>query len=163
MNLGIPEGDWSLYDVDDRSPTIHIPEVLDECLAALTDRFDQTKSDLARNALMLHVHGRRVFEALVAAKLWRLKRRVQAEDSRKFSLQGTRLRSQDSPRKSYIAAFGKSVVELKVWMPSPLHDRLSSLAIALELTPAEYMRRALTAYYLGRLALDPFDGRDVEF
>ena len=155
MTLPLPEGNWSDYNVDNTSATIHIPEVLDNCLESLAEKFELTKSDLARNALMLHVRGRYQFERLVDAKLWRPRRRQQIEDTRKFNKQNIGVHLSDTPRKAYIDAFGKSVVELKVWMPRPLRDQLGHLAYGSSLTTAEYMRRALTAYYLGRTVLDP--------
>ena len=111
------------------------------------------KSDLARNALMLHIHGRWLFERLIELKRWRLKRRQQIPDTRKFNLM-TRQILHDSPRKAYIATFGKSVVELKVWMPRPLHNDACALAEASALTVGEYTMRALTVYYLGRAKYD---------
>ena len=155
MHTPRPEGEWHSYAVDDTAVKVWIPLLLDECLEILTQRFEQTKSDLARNALMIHVHGRYTFESLVEHQLWRLRRRQQIEDSRKFSLQGLSLNLSDSPRAAYIRAFGKNTRDLKVWMPRALHDKLVGLALDMELTVSEYLRRALTAYYLGRTILDP--------
>jgi predicted transcriptional regulator len=148
------EVDWTKYDTDNASITLHLPESVDECLVELTERFEQTKSDLARNALMLHVHGRLQFERLVAQKLWRLRRRVEAEEIRRFNLQGYPTNISDSPRKEFIAAFGKSTAEVKIWLPRPLLDEISELALNAEMSPSEYARRALTAYYLGRTKID---------
>ena len=155
MPLPKPEGDWTAYNVDDTAVKMWIPQVLDQCLTDLTERFEQTKSDLARNALMIHVHGRMTFEALIENRLWRLRRRQEVEDNRVFSLMGTSLKLSDTPRASFIKAFGKNTEDLKVWMPRRLQDDLSALAIDVGLTPSEYMRRALTAYYLGRTRIDP--------
>lgn len=155
MTLELPAGDWTHYDVDDTALKVWIPEALDRCLQDLAIRFEQTKSDLTRNALMLHVHGRSVFERLVENKLWRLRRRQQIEDNRKFSLERTSLKLRDVPRRVFIEAFGKNTEDLKVWMPRELLGRITGLAINAGLTPSEYARRALTAYYLGRTVIDP--------
>jgi len=162
MHTPRPDGDWSRYAADDTAVKVWIPVALDDCLDTLTDRFNQTKSDLARNALMLHVHGRLVFESLVEHKLWRLCRRQQIEDTRKFCLMGTSLKLSDSPRTAYIRAFGKNTKDLKVWMPRALQDEIGSLAIDVGLTVSEYTRRALTAYYLGRTKLDPLQSGPSE-
>jgi predicted DNA-binding protein len=154
MSPNALDSDWSNYNIDDTALKIWIPEVLDECLDRLVSRFEQTKSDLARNALMIHVHGRGTFEYLVENKLWRLRRRQQVEDNRKFSLQTT-LKLRDSPRTSFIRAFGKNTKDLKVWLPRSLESSIAALAIDAGLTASEYSRRALTAYYLGRTTIDP--------
>lgn len=155
MSLLQPEGDWSDYNVDNTAVKIWIPDLLDQCLAALSERFEQTKSDLARNGLVIHVHGRYFFEQLVEHKLWRLRRRQEVEDTRKFSLMGTSVKLRDAPRTVFIEKFGKNTQDLKVWMPRKLQEHLAGLAVAAGLTPSEYMRRALTAYYIGRTRLDP--------
>jgi len=95
------------------------------------------------------------FEALIENRLWRLRRRQEVVDNRKFSLEGTSLKLNDSPRSNFIKAFGKNTEGLKVWMPRSLQDEITALAIDVGLTPSEYMRRALTAYYLGRTKIDP--------
>lgn len=154
MSPNALDNDWSNYNIDDTALKIWIPEPLDDCLDILADRFEQTKSDLARNALMIHVHGRYIFEHLVENKLWRLRRRQQVEDNRKFSLQ-TALKLRDSPRISYIRAFGKNTKDLKVWLPRCLECSITALASDAGLTTSEYSRRALTAYYLGRTTIDP--------
>jgi len=155
MPLPQPEGDWAAYNVDDTAVKIWIPEPLDRCLTLLTERFDQTKSDLARNALMIHVHGRLVFESLAENKMWRLRRRQEIEDNRKFNMMVSGPKLNDSPRSSYIKAFGKSTEDLKVWMPRQLNSEIRDLATDMGLTSSEYIRRALTAYYLGRTKMDP--------
>ena len=154
MSPNVLDSDWSNYNMDDAALKIWIPEALDQCLDELAGRFEQTKSDLARNALMIHVHGRYVFEHLVENKLWRLRRRQQVEDNRKFNLQTT-LKLRDSPRSSFIRAFGKNTRDLKVWLPRCLERSITALAIDAGLTTSEYSRRALTAYYLGRTTMDP--------
>lgn len=163
MALSALDGDWSDCNIDNTAVKIWLPETLDTCLAELADRLDLTKSDLARNALMIHVHGRYTFERLVEQKQWRVRRRQQVEDTRKFSLMGTALKLRDSPRKAFIQAFGKNTEDLKVWMPRRLQDQITSLAVDAGLTPSECMRRALAAYYLGRTILDPLaPGSDPE-
>lgn len=163
MTLSALDGDWSDCNVDNAAVKIWLPEVLNDCLAELADRLEQTKSDLARNALMIHVYGRYTFERLVEQKQWRLRRRQQVEDTRKFSLMKTSLELRDSPRKAFIEAFGKNTEDLKVWMPRRLQEQVNALAIDVGLTLSEYMRRALTAYYLGRTILDPLiPGSDPE-
>ena len=170
MSSTIPDGDWSDYNVDDIALKIWIPQVLDECLEGLTDRFGQTKSDLARNALMIHVHGRYIFERLVEHKMWRSRRRQQVEEQvkyvtfdsdsgRKFNAQ-TIHKLRDSPRTSFIRAFGKNTQDLKVWMPLKLERLIATLSTDAALTTSEYTRRALTAYYLGRTVIDPMMPRE---
>jgi predicted transcriptional regulator len=160
-----PPGDWTGYDIDDVAVRLWIPQVLEDCLTQMADPLEQTKSDLARNALMLHVHGRRTFDALCEHRLWRLRRRQQVDEDeewmkaltasgRKFNLQGVDMPADDPPRSAYIKAFGKNTIALKVFMPRPLKESLKSLAEQRGMTLSEYMRRALTAYYLGRTVLD---------
>jgi len=153
--LAAPPGDWDGMNVDDAAVKIWIPEVLDQCLEALGTRFEQSKSDLARNGLMMHVHGRLFFEQLVANRLWKLTRRVERELIIKYSMEGIGARLEDDPRPAYIKAFGKNTCDLKVWMPVRLKESLASLGYESGQTASEYMRRALTAYYLGRTVLDP--------
>lgn len=153
--LAPPLGDWDGMNIDNTSVKIWIPEPLDDCLIALSARFEQSKSDLARNGLMIHLHGRLVFEQLVANRLWRLTRRIEQEDTVKYSMEGIRIKLEDSPRPAFIQAFGKNTFDLKVWMPKRLKEHLESLAIDTGQTGSEYMRRALTAYYLGRTIMDP--------
>lgn len=155
MPLKIPDGEWSDYNVDDTALKVWIPVSLRMCLEDLADRFEQTQSDLARNALMIHVHGRFLFERLVEHKLWRLRRRQQVEDTRKFSLEGTSIKLRDTPRSAFIKAFGKNTEDLKIWLPRKLECLIGELAYEAGLTSSEYTRRALTAYYLGRTVTDP--------
>jgi hypothetical protein len=152
--LSTPPGEWNGMNTDDTSVKIWIPEPLDDCLADLSTRFEQSKSDLARNGLMIHVHGRYVFEQLVANRLWKLTRRIEREDTVKYSMDGICIKLEDSPRPAFIQAFGKNTFDLKVWMPRQLKEDLESLAIDSGQTGSEYMRRALTAYYLGRTLMD---------
>lgn len=152
--LSTPPGEWDGMNIDDTSVKIWIPEPLDDCLTDLSARFEQSKSDLARNGLMIHVHGRYVFEKLVANRLWKLTRRIEREDTVKYSMEGIRIKLEDSPRPAFIQAFGKNTFDLKVWMPRQLKEDLESLAIDAGQTGSEYMRRALTAYYLGRTLMD---------
>jgi hypothetical protein len=153
--LAPPPGDWDGMNIDNTSVKIWIPEPLDDCLTALSMRFEQSKSDLARNGLMIHLHGRLVFEQLVANRLWRLTRRIEHEDTTKYSMEGINVKLEDSPRPAFIQAFGKNTFDLKVWMPTKLKENLGLLAIDSRQTGSEYMRRALTAYYLGRTIMDP--------
>lgn len=156
--LALPPGAWDGMNIDNTSVKIWIPEPLDNCLTALSAHFEQSKSDLARNALMIHLYGRLVFEQLVANRLWRLTRRTEQEDTTKYSMEGISIKLEDSPRPAYIQAFGKNTIDLKVWMPRQLKEHLESLAIDCGQTGSEYMRRALTAYYLGRTKIDPLKG-----
>ena len=153
--LAMPPGSWEGMNIDDVAVKIWIPDVLDECLGELGVRFEQSKSDLARNGLMIHVHGRYVFEQLVANQMWKLTRRVVQEVITKYSLEGIGISLEDDPRPAYIKAFGKNTCDLKVWMPMRLKDILQRLGIEAGQTGSEYMRRALTAYYLGRAVMDP--------
>lgn len=153
--LAAPQGDWDDLNIDDVAVKIWIPEVLDHCLAALSERFDQSKSDLARNGLMVHVHGRYVFEQLVSNRLWKLTRRIEKELVIKYSMEGLGVTLEDDPRPAYIKAFGKNTCDLKVWMPMQLKNSLANLGFQAGQTASEYMRRALTAYYLGRTVMDP--------
>lgn len=157
-DLAVPPGDWEGMNIDDAAVKIWIPEVLDQCLEALGTRFEQSKSDLARNGLMLHVHGRSVFEQLVANGLWKLTRRLERELVIKYSMEGIGVTLEDDPRPAYIRAFGKNTCDLKVWMPMRLKEDLSTLGFDVGQTASEYMRRALTAYYLGRTVMDPLRG-----
>ena len=154
VGLSTPAGDWEGMNIDNTSVKIWIPEPLDDCFTDLCIRFEQSKSDLARNGLMIHVHGRYVFERLVANRLWNLTRRIVREDTVKYSMEGVRVKLEDSPRPAFIKAFGKNTFDLKVWMPRQLKEDLESLAIDAGQTVSEYMRRALTAYYLGRTLID---------
>ena len=153
--LAVPPGDWEGMNIDDAAVKIWIPEVLDQCLGALGVRFEQSKSDLARNGLMMHVHGRLVFEQLVANRLWKLTRRVEREQIIKYSMEGIGARLEDDSRPAYIKAFGKNTCDIKVWMPVSLKESLANLGYESGQTASEYMRRALTAYYLGRTVMDP--------
>ncbi len=152
--LAVPPGDWEGMNIDDAAVKIWIPEVLDQCLGALGVRFEQSKSDLARNGLMMHVHGRLVFEQLVANRLWKLTRRLERELIIKYSMGGIGITLEDDPRPAYIKAFGKNTCDLKVWMPVRLKESLRRLGFESGQTASEYMRRALTAYYLGRTVMD---------
>jgi predicted DNA-binding protein len=153
--LAAPQGDWDDMNIDDVAIKMWIPDVLDECLDTLSERFEQSKSDLARNGLMIHVYGRYVFEQLVANRLWKLTRRIEKELVIKYSMGGLGVTLEDDPRPAYIKAFGKNTCDLKVWMPMKLKDNLANLGFHAGQTTSEYMRRAMTAYYLGRTVMDP--------
>lgn len=132
--------------------------MLDECLAALSDTFDQSKSDLARNSLKIHFHLRPVFEQLVANHLWKLTRRVekaQPEPVARYNAKTPSAVPESPARQLYTRAFVKSTRDLKVWMPSKLQAAIVLLAEQCGQSDSEYMRRALTAYYMGRGVIDP--------
>lgn len=156
--LSVPPGDWDDMRIDNAAVKIWIPASLDVCLADLSVRFEQSKSDLARNGLMVHLYGRYVFEQLVANRIWKLSRRLEQEDNVKYSMEGIRIKLEDAPRPAFIQAFGKNNEDLKVWMPKRLKDSIEGLAIEAGQTLSEYMRRALTAYYMGRTVMDPLRG-----
>ncbi len=107
---------------------------------------------------MVHLYGRYVFEQLVANRIWRLSRRLEQEDNVKYSMEGIRIKLEDAPRPAFIQAFGKNTEDLKVWMPMRLKDSIEGLAIEAGQTLSEYMRRALTAYYIGHTVMDPLRG-----
>ncbi len=154
--LTAPLGNWDGMNIDETSVKIWIPEPLDDCLIALSEHFEQSKSHLARNGLMIHLHGRYVFEQLVANRLWKLARRVeQPEPERKYCLMGGTVQLEDEPRPAFIKAFGKNTFDLKVWMPKKLKTDLVALAQESGQIGSEYMRRALAAHYLGRKIMDP--------
>lgn len=156
--LSDPIGQWDDMNIDDTSVKIWIPEPLDDCLTELSEHFEQSKSDLARNGLMIHTHGRYVFEQLVANRLWKLTRRIeQPEPERKYCLMSS-VKLDDESRPAFIKAFGKNTFDLKVWMPKKLKTALVDLALDSGQTGSEYMRRALTAHYLGRTMMDPLRG-----
>jgi len=134
------------------------PEAIVNATAYNAVDLAESKSDLARNALMVHVYGRFVFEQLVANRLWKLTRRIEREDSVKYSMEGVGVKLDDSSRPAFIQAFGKNTCDLKVWMPRELKDAVDSLGFDAGQTVSEYMRRALTAYYLGRTIMDPLRG-----
>ena len=159
--LTVPTGQWEAMNIDDTSVKIWIPEPLDDCLSTLSERFEQSKSDLARNGLMIHVHGRFVFEQLVANRLWKLTRRivnVSPEPERRYCAMTVGIPDNDeneAPRVAFVKAFGKNTCDLTVWMPQKLNEDLERLAFKAGQNDSEYMRRALTAYYLGRMVIDP--------
>lgn len=155
-------GNWDNMNIDDTAVKVWIPERLDQCLNSLRERFEQSTSDLARNGLMIHVHGRYVFEQLVANRLWKLTRRTTQEANIKYSMDATSLKLEDVPRAEFIKAFGKNTCDLKIWMPRKLKDDLLALGIASGQTISEYIRRALTAYYLGRTILDPLAASTIQ-
>lgn len=156
--LARPGGeDWEQMNIDDAVVKIWLPDSLDDCLSLLSERFEQSKSDLARNGLMVHLYGCYVFEQLVANRMWKLTRRVEKELEVRYNMQGMPALD-DAPRPAFIKAYGKSTRDLKVWMPRRLKDGLSKLAIESGVTLSEYMRRALAAYYLGRTLTDPLKG-----
>ena len=128
----LPGDWWEQMNIDDIAVKIWLPEPMEECLTTLSDRFNQSKSDLARNALMLHVYGRFVFERLVANRQWKLNRREEGPELIvKYNLEecpdGPIL--EDAPRPSFIKDFGKNTYDLKVWMPRRLQCDLFSLAL----------------------------------
>ena len=45
----LPGDLWEQMNIDDIAVKIWLPEPMEECLTTLSDRFNQSKSDLARN------------------------------------------------------------------------------------------------------------------
>jgi hypothetical protein len=151
------DDDGAPLRADDTSLKVWLPEGLQSKIDLLADHLELTRSDVIRNALLLHAYGRIRFEAWTEQGGWRPKRKASADETRAYAAGDVRFSPDRSAstgpeaepettpgrRVGFIRQHGKSNDGVRVFMPSLLKEKLEGLARVKGLPASEYCRVAL--------------------
>jgi len=163
-----PEGDWS--DMGDYSEHVKVwlPAPAAYAAAKLAHQYHHSTTIIVRNALIIHVYGRLLFDQLVLNGQLRAprgyhndivnpKQLVVAELAALRSGESTDLAREDPVTHRQLVAVdensapGPAIVALRVAVPPRLKRDLLALAERAGRPLSEYCRVTLTSYYLGAL------------
>lgn len=146
----------------DAAVNFWLPDSVLNAADALGKELELTRSDIIRNILFLHLYGRVFYEDCLAQENWKARWRDAGhfDDAIMFSRSappktdqvggGQPKSPEPAARSAYIAAYGKSVKSIKVWLPSVMRDHLEQINESKNNALAETLRRVLTTDLLGR-------------
>ena len=163
--LPMPPGDWSDMRKYSEHLKVWLSEEVAKAAGLLAEQYLHSQVIIVRNALVIHVYGRLMFDQLVVHRLLRAPRGYVPEivdpkqvywDERKAAEAGTET---DLAREDPVAhrdllaqdELHPATVALRIAMPPRLKRDLEELAKAANKPLSEYCREVLTAYYLGEL------------
>jgi hypothetical protein len=155
----LPQPDGEQLKRDDASLSIWLPDGLSAKIGSLAEHHAITKSDVIRNAILLHTAGRIRFEEWTSEESWRPKRRA-SRDVLKAYIKGDIRFSPERPgafvggdgapqpvvgrRTEFIRQHGKSELATRVFLPVWLKGRLEALAAEAGVPASEHARRVLS-------------------
>lgn len=156
-NLSLPAllpPDLAVFGTNDVAIKLWLPEKLTLSLDVMSARHGSSRPDVLRWLLFEHVYGRPALEQL---KDWKRKKDAEtAEASRRSAAGRVGFEAKLSPRRAdpserTITAqlLGKSVEDIKLWVPSPLKRQLDALATMEGLGLSDYLRITLVRILLG--------------
>jgi len=146
----------------DAAVNFWLPDSVLDAADALGKDLELTRSDVIRNILFLHLYGRIFYEHCLAQDTWKARWRNAGHfDHDIMFSRSTRPKTdqvgeeqhkspEPAPRSTYIAAYGKSVKSIKVWLPSVMREHLEQITESKNNALAETLRRVLTTDLLGR-------------
>jgi hypothetical protein len=148
----VPPKDLAAFSVNNACIKLWLPEKLITALNALSVTHEMSRPDVLRWLLFEHVYGRPALESL---KIW--KRQKDAEEAQRQERSRTAgssamfspKQTEVSERRITTQLLGKSVEDLKLWLPLPLRTVLVSLAKAEMLGLSDYVRKTLVRVLLG--------------
>lgn len=139
-----------------------LPESVFDAMGALGKELELTRSDVIRNILFLFLYGRVFYEDCLAHEQWKARWRdaerfdgdimfsrrspVSSADQPESNVSKS---AEQAPRTAYVAAHGKSVQSIKVWLPSVMREHLEKFNESNSHTLAEMVRRVITTDLLG--------------
>lgn len=139
-----------------------LPDSVMDAADFLGKELELTRSDVIRNILFLHLYGRVFYEDCLAQESWKTRWRKAGhfDDAIRFSRRaplktdlasdGLPKSAEPAPRTAYIAAYGKSVKSIKVWLPSVMREHLEQINGSENNILAETLRSVLTTDLLGQ-------------
>lgn len=144
----------SAFGNNDAVIKLWLPEKLTTSLDSLSASQDMSRPDVLRWLLFEHVYGR---PALQQLKAWKRKNDDEAAQARRHAvaqsvdseIRLSPVRAQFSERATSARLLGKSVEDLKLWLPSPLKKQLEFLAGMEHLGVSDYLRKSLVRILLG--------------
>ncbi len=145
--------DFRAFAVNDACVKLWLPERLTKALDRLSAEHDTSRPDVLRRLFFEHVYGMESFDELCE---WKRRRDEEAKlavliEERFDYASGDRF----SPRRNTIDMFGKATEDFKLWLPSPIHKELVTLAQADGMGLSDYLRKSLVRILLGeRIYLD---------
>ena len=144
----LPPAELGAFAVNDASIKLWLPEKLVQGLDTLGAAHGMSRPDVLRWLLFEHVYGRPALEHL---KEWA--RQKDAEEERhqaaRLSIQQSPKSTEPSERKITAQLLGKSLEDLKLWLPGLLKTDLEKLASAENLGLSDYLRKTLVRILLG--------------
>ena len=146
--------DLSVFAANDAVIKLWLPERLTLSLDTMSGSQGMSRPDVLRWLLFEHVYGRPALEQL---KAWKRKKDAEAAEAhRRAADQAVDSRVRFSPRRCVQAErtitaqlLGKSVEDLKLWLPLPLKLQLDTLAKMEDLGLSDYLRKTLVRILLG--------------
>lgn len=146
--------DLSVFATNDAVIKLWLPEKLTLSLDTLSASQGMSRPDVLRWLLFEHVYGRPALEQL---KAWKRKMDAEAAEAHRraaeqpagFVVRLSPARASPSERTITTQLLGKSVEDLKLWLPSPLKLQLDALAMREGLGLSDYLRKTLVRILLG--------------
>lgn len=146
--------DLSVFGTNDVAIKLWLPEKLTLSLDAMSGCQGMSRPDVLRWLLFEHVYGRTALEQL---KDWKRKKDAESAEARQraaqqpvgFEAKLSPQRADPSERTITARLLGKSVQDIKLWLPSPLKLQLEALAKMEDLPISDYLRKTLVRILLG--------------
>ncbi len=153
LNRQVRDGtrDYGAFAVNDACVKLWLPERLTKALDRLSVDHDTSRPDVLRRLFFEHVYGMESFEELMEWKRRRdeeVRNAIRLEEPLGCADVGIRF----SLRRKTIDMFGKATEDFKLWLPSPMHSDLMTLAKADNMGLSDYLRMTLVRVLLGEKA-----------
>jgi hypothetical protein len=138
---GVPALDYASFTTNDAYVTVWLPQRLLDALDVVSAETDTSRPDVIRALLFEHLHGR---AELVRLHVWARNRPPEPEPEIKFAEKRPPI-----DRRANVQMLGKSAVDMKLWMPTPLKVSLVSHSKAQGLGLSDGIRKILVLELLG--------------
>lgn len=142
------------WRADTEAVTVWLPMSVRERLDLLADFLELTRSDVARNFLLIHLVGRLDYARAVREGWWAARRR-DPDDLRVLFSRSRRVAVSEpepiAPRTAFIQAHGKSVDAFKFHLPAPMKQHLEARARASDLRLSHHLRELIVRALDGHL------------
>ncbi len=136
------------FAVNNACVKLWLPEKLIQGLDTMSAAHGMSRPDVLRWLLFEHVYGRPALEKL---KEWKRRNDVEEAQLRGVASEIMYSPKTAEPSERHITAqlLGKSVEDLKLWLPGPLKVELGKIATAEDLGLSDYLRKTLVRILLG--------------
>ncbi len=142
----LPPAELGAFAVNDATIKLWLPGKLVQGLDTLGFAHGMSRPDVLRWLLFEHVYGRPALEQLKESK--------RQQDAAPAQLHGEQVQyspkvAEPSERKITAQLLGKSLEDLKLWLPGQLKTELENLARVEALGLSDYLRKTLVRILLG--------------
>ncbi len=144
----LPPADLAVFANNDASIKLWLTDKLVQGLDTLSAAHGMSRPDVLRWLFFEHVYGRPALERL---KEWNRQKDVEEVRHRaaRPSVQQSPKSAEPSERRITTRLLGKSVEDLKLWLPGQLKTELENLARVEALGLSDYLRKTLVRILLG--------------